>query len=127
MLGGSYVRIMLKKMHVDVRIGLHAHEQGGHRQKVIVNVELFADAGDYLSNPQRESIINYDHIYEAVKAWAERPHTLLIETYLAELLPVCFFDSRIAACRLSITKPEVFSDVEEAGVEVFMRREDYKG
>lgn len=125
---GSFVRIMLQDMEVDVRIGLHPHEQeNGRRQKVLVNIELFAALGDYLRDPDRESIIDYDHIYNAVKSWAERPHTLLIETYLAELVPICFAEPRITACRVSVSKPEVFPDVENVGVEVFVRRADFEG
>lgn len=124
--GRGYVRIVLQGMEIDVRIGLHAHEQGGKSQRIIVNIELFAALGDYLRNSTRESIIDYDHIYNAVKGWAGRPHTFLIETYLAELVQICFEDTRIEACRVSVLKPDIFADVEQAGVEVFMRREDYR-
>jgi len=123
----SHVKIIVKDMSVDVRIGLHPHEQEGERsQRIIVNVELFAKLGGYLEDVSRDSIIDYDHIYCGIKEWAARPHTLLIETYLNELLALCFRDERVQSCRVSVTKPDVFEEVEAAGVEVFVKREDWE-
>jgi dihydroneopterin aldolase len=125
--GQSYVRIVLERMEINVRIGLHAHEQkDGRSQRVFVSIELFAALGDYLKDATRESIIDYDHIYKAVKSWGERPHTYLIETYLSELAQICFADKRIEACRIAVFKPDIFPEVEKAGVEVFIRREDHQ-
>lgn len=121
------VKIILREMVVDVRIGLHAHEQaGGRRQRIFVNIELFATLGDYLQAPTRETIIDYGHLYDAVNAWAERPHTLLIETYLQELVGVCFALPQVEACRVSVLKPDICPDVREVGVEVFMHRTEYE-
>ncbi|MGB4056976.1 MAG: dihydroneopterin aldolase [Alphaproteobacteria bacterium] len=126
-LSESHIRIFLDKINVNVRIGLFPHEQeGGRSQRVIVSIELFAPVGDYLSGATHKTIIDYDHIYGAVQSWAERPHTLLIETYLEELVAICFQDKRIAACRVSVSKPDVFQDVENAGVEVFMTRDSFQ-
>lgn len=123
----SHIRIFLDKINVNVRIGLHPHEQeGGRSQRVIVSIELFAPIGDYLRGATHKTIIDYDHIYRAVQSWAERPHTLLIETYLEELVAICFQDDRVAACRVSVSKPDVFKDVENAGVEVFMTRDSFQ-
>lgn len=123
----SHVKVIVKDMIVDVRIGLHPHEQEGERsQRVIVNVELFAVTQGYLENPSRENIIDYDYIYDGIKEWSARAHTLLIETYLKELVDLCFRDERVNACRVSVTKPDIFEEAERVGVEVFMKREDWE-
>ena len=124
----SHVKIILEEMQIDVRIGLHPHEQeNGRSQRILINVELFAALGDYLKDVTRESIIDYDHIYDAIREWAERPHTLFIETYLDELAGLCFQDERVEACRVSVTKPDIFPEVKRAGVELFMKRGDWAG
>ena len=121
----STVKIILKGMELDVHIGLHDHEKG-RTQRVHVNVELYADGKSYLNDVARETIIDYDHVYKAIKEWAVKPHVLLIETYINELMDICFADARVKAARVALTKPDIFPEVEQAGVEVLLRREDWK-
>lgn len=123
---GSMVKIILKDMELDVRIGLHDHEKG-RSQRVIVGVELYACGKSYLRGATRETIIDYDHIYKAIREWAGKPHVLLIETYIDELMAICFADARVSAARVSLVKPDIFPDVARAGVEVFLMREDWRG
>lgn len=112
---------------MDVRIGLHDHEKaGGRSQRVIVNVELFADTKGYLSDARPETIIDYDDIYNGIQAWSQNRHTELIETYLADLLSLCFDYQKVTAARVSITKPDIFENAERVGVEVFMTRADWE-
>lgn len=121
----STVKVFLKNMELDVRIGLHDHEIG-RTQRVHVSVELYACCKTYLNNATRESIIDYSHIYEALKSWAQRPHVLLIETYISDLMAICFADQRVQAVRVAITKPDIFPEAETAGVAVFMHRADWE-
>lgn len=122
----SHVKIILREMAVDVRIGLHAHEQD-RAQRVNINVELYADGKDYLRNVTQDTIIDYEPLYKGIKEWAEKPHVLLIETYINELMAICFQDQRVEAAQVSITKPDIFPEAAAAGVEVFMKREDWAG
>ncbi len=123
----SHIKIILKDMHVNVRIGLHAHEQENDRsQRIVVNVTLFTDAKNYLNHPTKDSIIDYDYIHDGVLAWADKPHVMLIETYLSDLIDLCFEHPKVAAAQVSITKPDIFEDVEQVGVETFMTREDWE-
>lgn len=123
----SHVKILLKDMAVNIRIGLLAHEkESGRKQRVIVNAELFAGPVDYLKKVNSENIIDYGVLLTAVKSWEEREHVELIETYINEFLDVAFNDPRIEACRVSILKAEICKEADGAGVEVFMRREDWE-
>lgn len=121
----SYVRIVLRDMEVDIRIGINADEKGGRKQKVLVNVELYTDRQNYLRGATPKSIIDYSKVIAAVQGWAEREHTLLIESYINELLEVCFAIEGVEACKLSILKTEICKDARGAGVEVFMTGADY--
>jgi len=128
MKNNSLVRIIIKDMIINVRIGLHDHEKENDRsQRIIVNVELFADAKGYLDNPSRDTIIDYDDIYQEIKKWANNGHTELIETYLKGLLGVCFQNERVQSARVSIAKPDIFEEAEHVGVEIEMNRREWEG
>ena len=118
--------IALDQIRVQVRIGLNPEEHEAP-QTLIVSAELYV-APDYLSQSlSGHDIIDYSVIYEAVKAWEGREHVELIETYMNELIALCFQDPRVEACDIYISKPDIFADAYSAGVQTFMKREDWKG
>lgn len=119
----SYISVFVKQMRVNVRIGLHEFEKD-KPQPLDVSVELFTDVS-YLSGIDKDKIIDYALIYEAIKAWETRGHVELIETYLNEVLQLAFGFENVTACRVSISKSDIFEEAEGAGLEVFMRREDW--
>ena len=122
----SHVKIFLDSIEVPLKIGIYAHEQNTP-QRVVVDVELFADVKSYLADVDKDSIINYAALYEAITSWAARSQVQLIEDYIKELLVLCFEFEAVEACRVSINKADVFGPEQGAGVEVFMRRGDYQG
>lgn len=120
--GRGYQRVMLRDMVVEVRLGLHPWERHRERpQRIVVNVELFAHQDGPFSGGA-ESVLDYDPIRDAVKAWRGRGHTDLIETLLEELVTLCFANRRVEACRVSIVKPDIFNETAGAGVEVYRVR-----
>lgn len=127
MSAGSYVRVLVEKLSVNIMIGLYPWEQGEeNRQRVDVGVELFVNGADYIFTANSDNIVDYGKIHDAVQLWRERAHTDLIENYLQELAGVCFEHGSVCACRISITKPDIFENAETAGVEAFLTREDYE-
>ena len=120
----SAITIILEDMQVDVRIGVYDHEQQ-RAQRIVVNVELEVDPSEYLDNPTMESVVDYDFLHDGIKGWAERPHVLLIESYLSELLSLCFSHECVMGARVRISKPDIYDDVERVGVEAFMTREEW--
>lgn len=112
------MRVVLRDVAVDVRIGLHAWERHPERpQRLIVNVEMFADwplkSGGY---------IDYDAVRSHILSWRDRPHVDLLETLAEDLIAACFERPEVAACRVRIEKPHVFPEAAGAGVEIFRRR-----
>lgn len=118
----GYTRMMIRDLVTEVRLGVHAWERHEEKpQRIIVNVELFADD---MGKPTNDvsSIVDYDYIREAIRAWPQREHTVLIESLLEELVGLCFRDARVKACRVSILKPDIYNEAAGAGVEVFRLR-----
>jgi 7,8-dihydroneopterin aldolase/epimerase/oxygenase len=120
--GEDYTRIVLRDVQVDVKCGLHPWEKHPERpNRLVINVEMFAPALPK-EGKNAASIINYDHIHDALKSWPARPHVPLLETLAEELISLCFQNTRVAACRVSILKPDIFKDAAGAGVEIYRRR-----
>jgi dihydroneopterin aldolase len=119
----NHIRIVLRDVVTEAHVGLHPWERHPERPtRLIVNVEMFAPLTQPLSAESRESIVDYDPIREALKAWPTRPHTSLLETLLHELVELCFQNARVSACRVSIMKPDIFNEAAGAGVEVYQIR-----
>jgi dihydroneopterin aldolase len=121
----AYTRIVLQNVEVAVHIGLAPWERQ-RPQRLRVSMELYAGSRDYLRDVTADSIIDYNPIYNRIQSWQSRPHTELIETLVSDLLSVCFECPQVLACKVSVTKPEVFDRCQAAGAEVFMRRRDYE-
>ena len=114
----SHVRVILRNVQTEARVGLHEWERHPERpSRLLVNVEMFAPA-----EGQAGAFIDYDRIREAIKLWPGRPHTDLLETLAEELVALCFAAERVQACRVSVVKPDIFNEAEAAGVEFFRVR-----
>lgn len=121
----SHVKIFLDSVEIPLKIGIYAHEQQAP-QRVVVDAELYADYATYMRHVDKDSIIDYAKVYNAIQSWAERPQVQLIEDYLNELMALCFEFEAVEAARLSIKKADVFGPEQGAGVELFMRRSDWE-
>lgn len=116
----DHVRVVLSDVAVDVRIGLHPWERHPEKpQRLIVNVEMFAPWPLPSEGP---GFINYDLVRNHIAQWRDRDHVDLLETLVEELIGVCFRLETVAACRVRVTKPQVFPEASGAGVEIFRRR-----
>ena len=120
----SYIRVVLRDIETEAHVGLHPWEQHPERPtRLIVNVEMFAPLRQPLSAETPDTMVDYDPIRAALKAWPNRGHTALLESLLHELVTLCFQNKRVSACRVSIMKPDIFNEAAGAGVEVYQVRE----
>lgn len=118
----GYVRMMIRDLVTEVRLGLHPWERHPEKpQRIVVNVELYAalQTGKFQSVA---SVVDYDYIREALRKWPRRRHTVFIETLLDELVKLCFKDKRVKAARVSIFKPDIYNEAAGAGVETYRVR-----
>ena len=118
----GYVRMMIRDLATEVRLGLHPWERHPEKpQRIVINVEMYAA-------PQRRrgkgvsSVVDYDYVREAIRKWPRRKHTVFIESLLEELVKLCFKDKRVGACRVSIFKPDIYNEAAGAGVEIYRVR-----
>lgn len=115
----DYVRVIVKDIEVEARVGIHPWEKHPERlNRLIVNVEMFAHIG----KDSESNFIDYDTLHNTLRQWPTRPHTLLLETLVEEVIALCFKNERVEACRVSIVKPDIFNDAKAAGVEIYRVR-----
>lgn len=120
----GYARMMVRDLVIHIRLGVHAHERVPDKpQRIIVNVEMFSDGRSHLEGEGLASVVDYDPIHSAIQEWTNRPHVLLIETLLEELIELCFRDKRVRACKVSIVKPDIYDAAAAAGVEIYRVRD----
>ena len=118
----GYVRMMIKDLVTEVRLGLHPWERHPEKpQRIVINVEMYARP-----SPSRgkkvSSVVDYDYVRDALRKWPRRKHTVFIESLLEELVKLCFRDKRVVACRVSIFKPDIYNEAGGAGVEIYRVR-----
>ena len=118
-------------MEVEAHVGLHPWERHPERPtRLLVNVEMFAPLPGHLpgrlADETQDTLVDYDRLRDAIRAWPGRPHTAFLETLAAELVDLAFSFPRVAACRVSVMKPDVFNDAAAAGVEATVHRADYE-
>jgi dihydroneopterin aldolase len=119
----SYRRIILRNVQVEAKVGLHLWEMHPERPaRLIVNVEMFVAL-----KKNAAGFVDYDPIRDALRAWPQRPHTPLLETLVDELAALCLAQDAVAACRVSVMKPDIFNEAEGVGVEVYRVRHPAAG
>jgi 7,8-dihydroneopterin aldolase/epimerase/oxygenase len=118
----GYVRMMIRDLVTEVRLGLHPWERHPEKpQRIVINVEMYA-APEQRRAKESSPVVDYDYVREAIRKWPRRKHTVFIEPLLEELVKLCFHDKRVVACRVSIFKPDIYNEAAGAGVEVYRVR-----
>jgi dihydroneopterin aldolase len=123
----NYLCIFLQDYRIPMRVGLYDWERAdGFRQTVSVSVSLYVDPASYMAQPAEAQIVDYAAIGEYLKIWRDRPHTPLLETLLKDLLQECFMKPQVMAVKARIAKTEVITEAEAAGLEIFIRRQEFQ-
>jgi dihydroneopterin aldolase len=117
----DHVRVILADVMVERRCGVHPWERHPERpNRLKITVEMFAPLP--LGPVGAREVIDYDHVRDFLKTFPSLPHTDLLETIVEEITATCFENKRVAACRVSVLKPDIFNEAAAAGIEVFRTR-----
>jgi dihydroneopterin aldolase len=122
----SFQRTFLKDIEVEVQIGLHPWEQHPERPtRLLITVELFSNVLVSFTPAIEHGFVDYDVVRKFIRTFEQRPHIALIEELIHDLVALCMKFDQLTGCRVSIRKPDIFNEVDEAGVEVFLTRDEY--
>ena len=118
----DHIRMVMRDLVVEVGIGLHPWEQL-RPQRLVVNVEAWA----YVDKPYTDNdagvILDYDMIRDVIREdWPKRGHMKLLEPLAEELIHLCFKHPAVEAVRVRLEKPDIFSEAQGVGIELYRRK-----
>ena len=112
-------KLFLRNYEVRINIGVHEFEKRAE-QRVLINVDLYIPLAQ--STPKQDDldeVVDYDFIRRSVAQRVEKGHIHLQETLCDDMLHVMLAHPKVQAARISTEKPDVYSDCESVGCEVF--------
>lgn len=112
-------RLFLRNYIFQTFIGIHAFEKE-KAQRIVLNVDVFVPLSQ--STPvadKLEEVVDYDFIRTIIAERVNRAHIHLLETLCDDLAQMMLRHPKVRAVRLAIEKPDIYSDCDAVGVEVF--------
>lgn len=117
-------RVFIRGLELQARLGVHAHEKVGP-QRIVVHVELdVRDDGPAVGADDFARVVDYEQVVLAARQAVSGGHVLLVETLAEHMAALALRDARVLRARVSIEKPDAFSDVAAVGVTVERARAD---
>ncbi|MGG5809709.1 dihydroneopterin aldolase [Falsiroseomonas sp. CW058] len=116
--------VFVRGLELMARLGIHPHERAGP-QRIRLGVELVVrdDAAPADVGPDDfRRVVDYARLVEVARATVAEGHVLLVETLAERVALAALEDGRVERARVTVEKPEAFSDVESVGVTVERRR-----
>lgn len=110
-------KIIIRDLQVDMKIGIHDHEKQ-NEQKVIINIEAFAENNPHWQEDNYDHAICYETIVNAVQDMASQGHINLVETLAEQIAAFCLKDQRITSTMVRIEKPDIIGNTASVGVEI---------
>ncbi len=118
----STVSIAMRGVELNVRIGEHAWEKNEAQR---LHLELTLQFGFHAYKERHGSYVNYAPLRVFLKALEERPHTERIETLARDILFACFELTPAERVELSISKPDIFPEMQGVGLRYDVTRSDF--
>jgi dihydroneopterin aldolase len=116
----NVVTYFFKGLSLQVRIGVHASEQGAP-QRMLIDLEYECLESDALDD-HIGSVLNYDMVREEVAAVAATRHFNLQETLCREILATVLAYPQVIRAKVEISKPDIYADVDAVGVRMEGRK-----
>ncbi|MCB9995700.1 MAG: dihydroneopterin aldolase [Rhodospirillales bacterium] len=115
---GSYTKIIVKNLRLNMFIGVHDHEHD-KEQAVIVSVELTVDDNPEWKKDSIDAVLNYESIVSGIKFIAKRGHINLLETYAGYIADFCLKEPQVRDVMVLVEKPDIFDFVDAMAVELY--------
>ncbi len=116
-------RVFLRNITLNMNIGVHAFEKQAP-QRVVVNVDLYVSLAQTTpTDDDLAEVVDYDFVRNTILDIISRGHIELQETLCDEIIKRMLQHPLVVATRVSTEKPDVYTDCESVGVEVFATRD----
>lgn len=114
-------KILISGLEVSCNIGLTSEERK-NRQKVIVDLEIYADLGPAGESDDITKTTDYDTLSVDVKRLAEAGEFILVERLAARIAEHALGNYKTGKVVVRIRKPHALENAEYAGVEITRSR-----
>ncbi|MGE0742089.1 MAG: dihydroneopterin aldolase [Hyphomonadaceae bacterium] len=120
----STVSISLRNVQLAVQIGEHPWEQFAQNpSRIIVDLTLTFGYRDYFE--RCGGYVDYDPLRAYLKSLEQAPHVNKIEVFAKSIVKTCFEITPAERVRLSISKPDIFIEMDGVGLEFDVTRADF--
>ncbi len=112
-------RLFLRDYQVMSNIGVHDFEKEAE-QRVLFNVDLFIPlAASTPAHDELSEVVDYDFIRFTIEERVARGHIQLQETLCDDIARALLVHPKVRGVQVSTRKPDVYTDCESVGVEIF--------
>lgn len=108
-------KIFFRQLKMQASIGVLPHEKQ-HRQTIIIDLEFAIDIASAAKNDSLADTVDYAAVKNSIHAVVDRQHYQLIETLANSIAAELKQQFALQSLRLSISKPDIFADMESVGV-----------
>lgn len=116
-------KIFFRNLSVDVRMGVHDHEQG-RTQPLSINIVLYMRADTAPQNDAFSEVFDYDQIRTGVLKLVAERHINLQETLVEQIAVFALEFEQVLAIRVSTEKTDVYPNCDGVGYELTRIRAD---
>jgi 7,8-dihydroneopterin aldolase/epimerase/oxygenase len=114
--------VFVRGLELRASLGVHPHEKAA-AQRIVIDVELAVRdeaAPSGVGEDDLRRTVDYAAVVRAASAIVSEGHTLLVETLAEKIAQAALVDPRVARARVSVEKPDAFT--EAAGVGAIVER-----
>ena len=110
--------VFVRGLELRASLGIHPHEKAAP-QRVVIDVELAVRdeaAPSRVGEDDLRRTVDYAAVVRAASAIVADGHTLLVETLAEKIAQSALVDPRVVRVRISVEKPDAFTEVGSVGV-----------
>lgn len=100
--------IILDRLSVMIRLGIHPHEM--EPQRVEITVEMTVDYSVPLDEDSIDRVLDYDFVRDRILALAAEQRFALQEALCDTIAALCLADERVARVRVRTMKTDIYPD-----------------
>ncbi|WP_294538528.1 dihydroneopterin aldolase [uncultured Rhodoblastus sp.] len=122
----DHIVMTLEEVCVNISCGLHPWERHPERPtRLILTVRLYAPLRT--ARAADAPIVDYDIVRKRILDLENEGHIDLLETIADLIVDSCFAEPRVAACGVTIRKPDIYNESRGAGIDLFRTRAGWSG
>lgn len=109
--------VFLRDLHIDMHVGVYAHEKG-KTQPVIINADIYLDEAIRWAEDDIKQTVCYDDINIRIRKVSQKQHFNLLETFLEDIAKDFLSIDIVRGIDIGIEKPSIIKNAKSSGVRI---------